>query len=251
MRLHWPTLSDEEADGDAGPPPHPEASTAARVPTHHTVFVRLAQRPAQPQPWWLMIPSDVVGCKQVARRLQSAQLRPTGTTAVITNTPMRTTDLSPVLTRLFSELVDGASDPAGAFILNSRDVGLLRSLDALSADDASGSVNGGATIAAHTQHLRYGLSLMNRWANEGGNPFADAKWDEAWKVVDVDATEWEHIRNGLREETHRWLQALRSSRDVTDVELAGMVGSIAHLAYHLGAIRQINQRTRGPKEGTF
>jgi hypothetical protein len=130
-------------------------------------------------------------------------------------------------------------------------VGLLRSLDALSADDASGSVNGGATIAAHAQHLRYGLSLMNRWATEGGNPFADAKWDEAWKVVDVDATEWEHIRNGLREETHRWLQALRSPRDVIDVELAGMVGSIAHLAYHLGAIRQINQRTRGPKEGTF
>ena len=164
---------------------------------------------------------------------------------------MRTTDMSPVLTRLFSELVDGASDPTGAFILNSRDVGLLRSLDTLSADDASRSVNDGATIAAHAQHLRYGLSLMNRWANEGGNPFADAKWDEAWKTFDVDATEWEHIRNGLREEAHRWLQALSPPRDVTDVELAGMVASIAHLAYHLGAIRQIDKHARGPKEGTF
>ena len=48
---------------------------------------------------------------------------------------MRTTDISPVLTRLFAELVDGASDPTGAFILNSRDVGLLRSLDTLSADE--------------------------------------------------------------------------------------------------------------------
>jgi hypothetical protein len=57
-------------------------------------------------------------------------------------------------------------------------VGLLRSLDKLSADDASRSVNDGATIAAHAQHVRYGLSLMNRWANEGGNPFADAKWDD-------------------------------------------------------------------------
>src|SRR4051812_9681962 len=113
---------------------------------------------------------------------------------------MRTTDLSPVLTLLFSELVDGASDPTGAFILNSRDAGLLRSLDKLSADDASRSVNDGATIAAHARHVRDGLSLMNRWANEGGNPFADAKWDEAWKTFDVDATEWDNIRNGLREE---------------------------------------------------
>jgi len=164
---------------------------------------------------------------------------------------MRMTDMSPVLTHLFSELVDGARDPTGAFILNSGDRGLLRSLDEVSADDASRSVNDGATIAAHAQHVRYGLSLMNRWANEGGNPFADAKWDEAWKTSGVDATEWTNIRNGLREEAHGWLQALRAPRDVAGVELTGMVASIAHLAYHLGAIRQIDKHTRGPREGTF
>src|SRR4030095_4892038 len=131
---------------------------------------------------------------------------------------MRTTHLSRVLTRLFSELVDGANDPTGGFILNSRDVGLLRSLDTLSADDASRSANDGATIAAHAQHLRYGLSLMNRWANEGGNPFADAKWDEAWKTFDVEAPAGEDIRNGLREEAHHWLQVLSSPRDVAGVE---------------------------------
>jgi hypothetical protein len=38
--LHRPTLSDE-ADGDVGPSPHPEASTAAKAPTHHTAFVRV------------------------------------------------------------------------------------------------------------------------------------------------------------------------------------------------------------------
>jgi hypothetical protein len=37
---------------------------------------------------------------------------------------------------------------------------------------------------------------------------------------------------------------------VNDLELTGMIGSIAHLAYHLGAIR-IAKRVRGPKEGTF
>jgi hypothetical protein len=163
---------------------------------------------------------------------------------------MRTTEISPILTHLFSELVNGP-DSTGAFILNSGDVGLLRSLDKISAADASRSVNGGATIAAHLQHVRYGLSLMNQWASEGGNPFASAKWDEAWKIAQVNATEWDAIRNGLREEVTSWLQALTTTRDVMEVELSGMIASIAHLAYHLGAIRQIDKASRGPKEGTF
>src|SRR5262249_40876169 len=119
---------------------------------------------------------------------------------------MQTSDSAPALTRLFSELIDGTdvtSAGPGAFVLNAGDVGLLRSLDRLSAADASRSVNGGATIAAHALHLRYGLSLMNRWAAEGGNPFADATWDEAWKTAAVDDAGWEAIRNGLRHETHR------------------------------------------------
>ena len=162
---------------------------------------------------------------------------------------MHTATVVSALTRLFSELVDGTSGEA--FVLNTGDVGLLRSLDRLSAADASRAVNDGATIAAHAQHLRYGLSRMNRWEAEGGNPFADAKWDEAWKMSAVDAAAWQDIRQGLRDETRRWTQALSSPRDVTDIELTGMIGSIAHLGYHIGAIRQIHKDTRGPREGTF
>jgi hypothetical protein len=164
---------------------------------------------------------------------------------------MRTTDASPALARLFRELADGTTGSGDAFILNTGDAGLLRSLDRLSATEASRSVHGGATIAAHAQHLRYGLSLMNRWAAEGGNPFADARWDEAWTVSTVDQSRWDEIRRGLDDEAHRWLTALAADREVSDLELSGMIASVAHLAYHLGAIRQINRDTRGPKEGTF
>lgn len=164
---------------------------------------------------------------------------------------MYTAELTSVLTRLFSELADGASSRTGGFVLNTGDAGLLRSLDKLSAEDASRSVNDGATIAAHAQHLRYGLSLMNRWATAGGNPFADATWDEAWKTSIVDADAWKNIRDGLRAEAHGWLEALNTAREVTDIEVTGLIASIAHLAYHLGAIRQIDKQTRGPTEGTF
>jgi hypothetical protein len=164
---------------------------------------------------------------------------------------MHTGEVAPILGSLFAELVEGPPERGDAFMLNSGDVGLLRSLDGLSAANASQSTNGGATIAAHAQHVRYGLSLMNQWASEGGNPFANAKWDEAWKTSSVDQAQWQDIITGLRAESERWLNALKSPRDIARVELAGMIGSIAHLAYHLGAIRQISKETRGPKEGSF
>jgi len=163
---------------------------------------------------------------------------------------MHTTDFAAALTRVFSELVDG-THPKGGFVLNRGDAGLLRSLDMLTADEASQEANGGATIAAHTQHVRYGLSLMNRWAAEGGDPFSDATWDAAWRISTVSASEWQEIRDGLRDETHRWLQVLKTPREVTKMELTGLVGSVAHLAYHVGAIRQIAKSARGPREGTF
>jgi hypothetical protein len=161
------------------------------------------------------------------------------------------TETNRAMSRLWSELVDGASDSGDAFILNSGDIGLLASVDKLSAADASRSASQGATIAAHAQHVRYGLFLMNRWATAGGNPFADARWDEAWKTSEVDTVAWTEIREGLRHEAHRWSETLQSPREVTGVELTGMIASIAHLAYHLGAIRQISKAARGPKEGTF
>lgn len=164
---------------------------------------------------------------------------------------MNTGEMTRVLSTLFTELVNGAPSGGDAFMLNSGDAGLLRSLERLSAGDASQSVNGGATIAAHAQHLRYGLSLMNRWAAEGGDPFADATWDAAWKLSTVDDAAWQEIRTGLAAETRRWHTTLETPRDVRGIELAGMIGSIAHLAYHLGAIRQIDKTTRGPRDGTF
>jgi hypothetical protein len=164
---------------------------------------------------------------------------------------MHTAELAPSLHRLFSELVDGLSGRPGGYILNTGDEGLLRSIDKLSAAEASRNVNDGATIAAHAQHLRYGLSLMNEWAANGGDPFANAKWDEAWKMSTVDEPAWKEIRNGLRGETQRWMDILKAPRDAAGVELTGLISSIGHFAYHLGAIRQIHKSARGPREGTF
>jgi hypothetical protein len=41
--------------------------------------------------------------------------------------------------------------------------------------------------------------------------------------------------------------SVRSPREANAMELSGMIGSIAHLAYHLGAIRQIQRNLVGPR----
>jgi len=154
--------------------------------------------------------------------------------------------LTNTFSTLFAELVTGASDTE-AYVLNRGDQGLLRSLDKLYASDASRKTATGSSIAAHADHLRYGLSLMNRWA-AGENPWRDADWSASWRRTTVSDVEWKKLREQLRDEAARWLDALRTPRAVADIELNGMIGSIVHLAYHLGAIRQINSSVRGPAE---
>jgi hypothetical protein len=160
---------------------------------------------------------------------------------------MHTGELTRTLENLFGELMHGVSGKGG-FMLNLGDRGMLRTLERLSAAEASALTRTGSSIAAHVAHVTYGLSLMNRWS-QGANPFADADWAASWKKTSVTDAEWEALRIQLRDEAARWLVVLRTPREVQGIELSGMIGSIAHLAYHLGAIRQINPKVRGPAEG--
>jgi hypothetical protein len=159
---------------------------------------------------------------------------------------MNTGEIAKTLGVLLGELVDGAATDGG-YMLNAGDEGLLRSLGKLSAADASAPTPTGSSIAAHADHVRYGLSLMNRWSH-GENPFQSADWSASWRKTVVSDSEWRQRVSDLRAEATRWLGVVRTPREVNEIELNGMIGSIAHLAYHLGAIRQINQSARGPRE---
>ena len=64
-------------------------------------------------------------------------------------------------------------------------------------------------------------------------------------------TAWDEIESGLGDETHRWLGVLRRRATSAMSSSAALIASVAHLAYHLGAIRQIAKDSRGPREGTF
>ena len=149
------------------------------------------------------------------------------------------------LSLLFSELIDGPKSEC--YMLNKGDGGLLKSLDALSAAAASRTpAGGGASIAAHVDHVLYGLNLFNRWVAGEEDAWDDADWTASWELTSVSDEEWQALRDQFRIEAHKWNGSLAMARDLEGVELNGAIASIAHLAYHMGAIRQIDRSTRGP-----
>ena len=151
------------------------------------------------------------------------------------------------LATVLKELVDGAAEK-DCWVLNPKDPGLLNSLDKLSAESASAMPqNGGASIAAHTDHLRYGLELIRRWT-KGEQPFADADYSKSWQRLAVTDQEWTDRRLELRQNANYWLSVIPDNRKLTEIELTGVIASVVHLAYHFGAMRQVDRSMRGPSE---
>jgi hypothetical protein len=143
------------------------------------------------------------------------------------------------LAKLLHEIFDG---PPGreAYVLNPGDAGLVRQLEDISARAASSRpMPGKTTIAAHVDHVCYGLMLLNRWAAGEENPWAGADWEASWRHCVVEEPEWRQLRDRLRREAATWQKAVAARSEWDDVTAAGAISSAAHTAYHLGAIRQI------------
>lgn len=143
------------------------------------------------------------------------------------------------LSTILAEILDGAPANAG-YLLNPGDPGLLKQLASITATQASlRPMPGKTTIAAHVDHVHYGLSLLNRWAAGEENPFATADWEASWKRGQVDQAAWDSLRNKLAHEAAAWQKHAAARTEWDDISAAGALGSAAHTAYHLGAIRQI------------
>jgi hypothetical protein len=153
--------------------------------------------------------------------------------------------LGDALSTLLEELVDGARRDA-AYVLNPRDPGMLLSIARLDAKQASAApAGGGSSIAAHVDHLLYGLELDIRWS-KGENPFSTADFSASWARGTVSEEEWRRLQDALGSAARRWKAVVSEERSLTDVQLKGIIASVVHLAYQLGAIRQIDRATRGP-----
>ncbi len=145
---------------------------------------------------------------------------------------------------LLRELLDGPPREA-AYVLNSGDRGLLASLNLLSADAASARPVGRASIAAHVAHLHYGFHLLNRWAR-GEDPWPGADWAASWQHQRVSAEEWADLRTAFASEARAWQTVLQEHRPWDESAMTIALANIVHLAYHVGAMRQVDHGLAGP-----
>lgn len=147
---------------------------------------------------------------------------------------MNSDEMANALVGLFREAYDGTDS---SFFSDGGKGSLLGTLTGLSAEQASRPVTvDGLTIAAHAEHLRWSLANLNAAAK--GAPW-NPDWSSSWLVRHVDASAWDALRSALQHEYEATLEFM-GGLDVGSLGpmmFSGTVATIAHAAYHLGAIR--------------
>src|SRR5262245_25687805 len=99
--------------------------------------------------------------------------------------------------KLLTEVFDGPPS-SEAYVLNPGDSGLLRQLESIPATTASARpIEGKSSIAAHVDHLHYGLSMLTRWIGGDPNPWGNADWNASWQRTTVSEDQWRTLRNNL------------------------------------------------------
>ena len=148
------------------------------------------------------------------------------------------------LVSVLREAVEGQSGTWTYFIDKKPDAALLGALRTLGADEAS-SVVGDTTIAAHVHHAAFAMAASAATIEGDRTP---VDWKQSWRVASVDDGSWQELVARVGREYQRLRRAIESRASSGDEAFGEAVGSIAHVAYHLGAIRQkiVALRTTGP-----
>ena len=136
------------------------------------------------------------------------------------------------LLAVLREGVEGSSRSFTYFIDSGGE--LRATLASLDAGDASKEI-GGNSIAAHAHHIRFGSDTFAAWIR---GDRARRDWSESWRVSAVNADEWTQLRRDVFASTDALRDAIEQLDESDEAQLGGAIGAIAHLAYHLGAIRQ-------------
>ncbi|MGN7943131.1 hypothetical protein [Virgibacillus sp. 6R] len=136
---------------------------------------------------------------------------------------------------LLKETYEGPEENASWYTEAKPGSGLFGTLEKISAEAASIPVNG-TTIAAQTDHTRYYLWVANSYLN-GEEPSKD--WGASWKITNVDKITWAQYIDELQQEYTTLLKKIDSLDSLDEQTSNGLLGALAHSAYHLGSVRQM------------
>lgn len=161
---------------------------------------------------------------------------------------MATVEISVVVRQLVAVLHEAFEGPPqrwSYFTDQGPEAGLLGTLATLGPEDASRITNnGGRTIAAHVYHVIFAMNASAAWIRGDRTPH---NWKESWRLSTVDELAWPQLLEDLRLGYKDLHQAIESQAASSEEAVGGAVGAIAHVAYHLGAIRQKRAFLRSPE----
>lgn len=140
------------------------------------------------------------------------------------------------LVETFEEVKGGYLDKGTSF---------FETLEEIDAKQASQPMGECATIAAHVEHTRYYLQVLEDRMFHKDLTYVN--WETIWETVStVTDDEWDTMKDNLKT-TYERVKGHLGKADTWDGdhELASMLGMIVHTAYHLGEIRQMMCHLKG------
>lgn len=139
---------------------------------------------------------------------------------------------------LFREAFEGI--PAGqnyTWFVQGKE-GLFDALASVTAEEASRKPSdGGASIAAHTNHILFILRSAN---TSLGRPEPEGTWESTWQRQTVTEQEWASLTERIRGEYQLYLEWFSKNEDWSgEHAYVSNLVPLPHVAFHLGAIRQL------------
>jgi hypothetical protein len=117
--------------------------------------------------------------------------------------------------------------------------GIFDALETTSAEKASIKPSPNcASIAAHAYHIRYALRGANAYL---GGPPQEGDWESSWAKQTATEPEWDELKRDIYHQYSFFVDYFsKESVDFPDEgTVIGFTAQLPHMAFHLGAIRQI------------
>ena len=144
------------------------------------------------------------------------------------------------LLAILKETIEGPGEHGSFFI--DKNTGLLQTLETLGLNKLGlGRVFASVapdrpSIAAHVKHTSFHLHAISAWPR-GDHSRRD--WPSSFVLPGHDAATWAALLEELKFEYTDFQSVIREFATESDEALGGAIGGIVHIAYHLGAIRQL------------
>ncbi|HWD39471.1 MAG TPA: hypothetical protein VG944_11525 [Fimbriimonas sp.] len=115
---------------------------------------------------------------------------------------------------------------------------ILPTIRELSSERASVCpIPGRASIGAHVRHLIFLMSLANTCHGEA---LPAGSWTDTWSRNEFSAEEWRAMQEELERRYLAFAEWFRTNENwVHEMGVIGPISTLPHVAFHLGAIRQL------------